>query len=272
METKKEFKVKDGHVLVLRTNDKNNRSRKGFQYPQSGWVEAPDWELTPECGNGLHGALKGCGDGTLFDWSDEALWVVLEVEEAGIIPLDGLIKFKGGTVVYVGDRLTATELIASVYGHIGIIGAIVRLGIGEKAIGGDYAVIIGGKLTYMKAGNFSLIVGGDETIVAGLDWSKVMGGNGSVVMGGNGSIVIGGNESLLYGGLYSGVVGGDNSIVKGGVGSSVRGGNGSVLSLDYYDANEDTYKPVKGYVGKDGILPDTTYVLNEDNKFVELFY
>ncbi len=137
-------KVKDGHVLVLRTNDENNCSQGGFQYPKSGWIEAPDWKPTNECGNGLHGALKGCGGGGLFKWEIDALWMVLEVEESGIIDLGSKVKFKGGTVVYVGDRLTATNLIASVYGHIGIIGSTVTGGDMATVTGGNSATVTGG--------------------------------------------------------------------------------------------------------------------------------
>ena len=134
----KPIKLKKGHVLVLRTNNKDNKSNEGtFQYPTKGVVEAPDWKPIQECGDGLHGAMMGCGDGELFNWRDDALWMVLSVEESSIIDLDGKVKFPKAEVVYVGDRKTATDIVASVYGHIGIIGATVTVGDKEMATAGD---------------------------------------------------------------------------------------------------------------------------------------
>ena len=45
--------------LILRTCDANMQSHGGFQWPRSGPVAAPDWNPAPECGNGLHGFLRG---------------------------------------------------------------------------------------------------------------------------------------------------------------------------------------------------------------------
>ena len=45
-------------VYVLRTCNPDLISHEGFQWPESGFVEAPDWEITGNCGNGLHGLLN----------------------------------------------------------------------------------------------------------------------------------------------------------------------------------------------------------------------
>ena len=163
-------KVKKGHVLVLRTNDKKNRAYGNFQYPKKGWVEAPDWKATEACGKGLHGALKGCGDGSLFNWAVDALWMVLEVEEKGIIDLGGKVKFKGGNVVYVGDRKTATDIIASVYGHIGIIGATVTGGYRATVTGGYRATVTGGDYATVTGGYCATVTGGNYAILSIKYW------------------------------------------------------------------------------------------------------
>ena len=46
-------------ALILRTCNSDLTSYNGFQWPESGFVEAPDWDKTPQCGNGLHGLLQG---------------------------------------------------------------------------------------------------------------------------------------------------------------------------------------------------------------------
>lgn len=58
---KKTVKAKPETVLVLRTCAADLTSYGGFQWPESGPVESPDWNPIAECGNGLHGWL-GAGD------------------------------------------------------------------------------------------------------------------------------------------------------------------------------------------------------------------
>ena len=103
-------------TLVLRCNSPANTSRNGFQWPGvGGYVEAPDWAETKECGNGLHGWLYGVGDASTSDYAGKpySLWVVVEVESAGVIDLGGKVKFKGGVVVFLGDRLGATSYLTA---------------------------------------------------------------------------------------------------------------------------------------------------------------
>ena len=61
--------LRKGHTLMLRTCVRDSEGRLtahgGFIWPAHGVVEAPDWKPTKECGNGLHGFLRGCGAGGL---------------------------------------------------------------------------------------------------------------------------------------------------------------------------------------------------------------
>jgi hypothetical protein len=81
-------------MLVLRTCDKDLRAYGGFQWPAAGPVEAPDWEPTPQCGHGLHGYPWGEGDGECLSSAEDAKWLVVEVEEATLVRLDGDGKAK----------------------------------------------------------------------------------------------------------------------------------------------------------------------------------
>jgi hypothetical protein len=107
--------MSDEFVLVLRTCDANLRSHNGFQWPESGYVEAPDWRPTYKCGHGLHGLPWGEGDGRLLNWGDDAKWLVVRVKAKDLLAGQGDLtdkcKFKGGEVVYCGDRLGATQYI-----------------------------------------------------------------------------------------------------------------------------------------------------------------
>lgn len=58
-------------VLVLRACNNDMSSQKGFVWPTSGSVEAPDWDKVPLCGNGLHGWLHGHGNGNTSQYWDD---------------------------------------------------------------------------------------------------------------------------------------------------------------------------------------------------------
>lgn len=89
-----------GFVLVLRTCAANLSSHNSFVWPESGPVAAPDWDPKPECGNGLHGLVRGEGNAELFNWSSDAKWLVVRVEESAIVDLNGKVKFPICEVVY----------------------------------------------------------------------------------------------------------------------------------------------------------------------------
>lgn len=114
-------------VLILRTCAADMTSHDGFRWPESGSVECADWKPTPECGNGLHGLLWGCGTGSLLNWSSDAKWLVAEVEASDCIDLDGKVKFPRATVVHCGTQHSATEYILT-NGAAGkpVVGAIVN--------------------------------------------------------------------------------------------------------------------------------------------------
>ena len=114
MHTKKSkpYVLPKGKVLIMRTNAADGKSHGGFQWPKSGLVKCPDWKATKKCGNGLHGWLWGEGDGGLANWSEDAVWIVAEVNAKEIIDLCGKVKFPSAKVIHYGDRKSAPEFIA----------------------------------------------------------------------------------------------------------------------------------------------------------------
>ncbi|CUI03910.1 Similarity [Janthinobacterium sp. CG23_2] len=101
--------------LVLRTSDKDGRAYGGFQWPESGLVECPDWQPTEECGAGLHGILWPEGDWSDIKDYDEARWQVVEVDSSTLVQLDGKVKFPRGTVVYSGCMAVALNMVAKAW-------------------------------------------------------------------------------------------------------------------------------------------------------------
>ena len=98
-------------VYLLRTCDKDLKSYKGFQWPSSGLVSAPDWDPKPECGNGLHGLLSGEGEGSLLNNEDAAKWMVIAAVKSEVVQIDRKVKVPRAYVVFVGSKKDATDMI-----------------------------------------------------------------------------------------------------------------------------------------------------------------
>ena len=131
-------------ALVLRTCCADGSSRGGFVWPKSGPVECPPqgadpgahWDPYPKCGNGLHGALWGEGEGSFLDWSSDARWLVVRVLVADVVDLRGKVKFPRGWVEHCGDREGATRYLVE-HGGAG------RAVIGVSLTGGDHSTLTG---------------------------------------------------------------------------------------------------------------------------------
>lgn len=136
--------------LILRTVDKDRKSYGGFVWPESGYVEATDWQPTESCGNGLHGFLWGEGDGSLADWSESAKWIVAEIIGEHI-DLGGKVKFRAATVLFCGERIAATDFLAK-------SGAAGKAIIGGTATAGDRGTATAGDVGTATAGDGGTVV------------------------------------------------------------------------------------------------------------------
>jgi hypothetical protein len=105
------FVLREGHALVLRTCASDLTSYNGFQWPESGAVEAPDWKSRAGCGNGLHGLLWGIGDGSLLSWDADARWLVVDVLAADVVEIGAKVKFPRCEVVFCGAKDAAVAML-----------------------------------------------------------------------------------------------------------------------------------------------------------------
>ena len=152
-------------VLILRTCKADMTAHEGFRWPESGPVEAPDWDPTPECGHGLHGLLWGCGDASSITYP-EGRWLVVEAKAADVVDLGGKVKFPRGQVVFVGTR---DEAIAYLDQHGAadkpVVYATRTAGYEGTAASGD-----GGTAT---AGYRGTAAAGDYGTAAAGDWGEI---------------------------------------------------------------------------------------------------
>ena len=149
----KKIKLNKNEILILRTSDKDGRSHGGFQWPIDGAVAAPDWDGKPECGGGLHGLPRGCGDGSLLTWGKEATTQLVAVDASqDYLEFDGKCKFKDGRVVFSKQNAIydAIEILCAIYPDLPIVG--------RKATAGDAGTATAGNRGTATAGDDGILV------------------------------------------------------------------------------------------------------------------
>ena len=187
-------------VLILRSTGPDRKSHGGFQWPESGYVEAPDWDPDPSvsCGNGLHGLLWGQGAiGLTSPGATDRVWQVVEVDPADIadVNVPDKVRFRCGTVLLsTADRVKAASLVAA----SAPAGIVVPFG------------------------------------------SATAGYRGSATAGDYGSATAG-----------------DYGTATAGYGGTATAGDYGTVCVKWWDG--DRYRLVVGYVGEDGIEPNTPY-------------
>ena len=222
-----------GTALVLRTCNANMTSHNRFTWPKSGPVECPDWVASTYCGNGLHGALWGQGYGALFNWSPDAVWQVVQIEEW--IDLDGKVKFPRGIVVHTGNQETATKYITENGASGSVIGAMTATGHCGTATAGYNGTATAGESGTAIAGDYGTAIAGDYgTAIAGYNGAATAGDFGTAIAGHCGT---------------------------------ATAGHCGIIQIKHFDGKR--YRIKVGYVGEDGIQPNVPYSLDHDGNFIK---
>lgn len=264
-------------VLILRTSDRNRRSYGGFQWPESGSVEAPDWDPSPVHGNGLHGALWGEGNGILFNWALDATWQVVEVNADSVVDLGWKVKFPRGEVVYSGDRKGATEMI---FAHPGgkdraVIGATISVGDGDIVTVGYLGTARAGDRGTVTAGRYGTAqTGAYGTSTSGYEGKAITGHHGKATVGNRG-IAQASRHGIAIAGVNGTAIAGDYGTATADIGGmaitkacgeaqaglygKAQAGVGGLISIKWVNPIERMLSSSIGYIGEDGLLPDTLY-------------
>ena len=256
--------TKKGEVLVLKVVGPRGESHGGFIWPLDvgAVVEAPDWQPTKACGNGLHGWLWGAGypevAGSRVD-ADDSRWLVLAVAGESVIDLAGKVKFQRCRIAFAAAESGPKGRAACVsvlLVHAPLGGAPNW----SNLAGGEASNLAGGVRSSLAGGVRSNLAGGYASNLAGGEASNLAGGVRSNLAGGEASNLAGGEASNLAGGEASAVSTGADGLATSGKGGIVRGGTNAVLVTLYSTGpNRADYSYSIGQAGKGGILPDVWY-------------
>jgi hypothetical protein len=293
-------------ALVLRTCAADQTSYGGFIWPTEigTIVTCQDWNEEAKCGNGLHGLLDGFGDYSLLSERIDAIWQIVEVDRDKCIELDGKVKFQSCKLVYSGTMAVAltkisdyqidlliksNSIISSKLAASGNYSQLAASGYSSKlaASGGFSQLAASGNSSKLAAsGEFSKLAasGYSSQLAASGDSSKLAasGNYSQLAASGESSQLAASGESsqlassgdysqLAASGSYSKLAAsGDSSIaICVGIDGIVSAGENGCIALTWWDGSKHSYRIEVGYVGENGIKPNTPYRLNDEHKFEE---
>jgi hypothetical protein len=237
------------HIMkkyILKTANQDGSTHGGFKWnlEVGAVITAPDWEPTLKCGNGLHGWLNGLGDGTIgYAQKEDAKWLVLETE-GEVIEFEGKCKFESCTILHVGDRLSATAFLRSLVPNVaGMIGESIVAGDRASAAVGDYGTATTGNYGTATAGEWGTATAGDYGTATAGEYGTATAGEYGTATAGEGGTATAGEYGTATAGEYG------------------------IINIKYWDESRSRLKI--GYIGEDGLEPNTPYKLNENFNFVK---
>ena len=227
----------EGKALMMRTCASDMTSDHGtFTWPESGPVEAPDWNPQAECGQGLHGLLWGAGSARLLDWDADAKWLVVEVDTADIVGLGDKVKVPAGVVIYAGERHIAASLISA------------HAPAGTRVIAGTATAGYAGTATAGYRG----------TATAGYRGTATAGDAGTATAGYAGTATAGDAGTATAGDAGTATAGYRGTATAGDEGTATAGNEG-VIAITWWDSARKRYRRAIGEVGIGGIQAGVAY-------------
>jgi len=254
---------------ILKSIPADCRARAGFLWPTEpgAIVTAPDWDPAPQCGGGLHGALNGAGDGSLFCWDDDAVWICAEIIGDDIVDLGGKVKVRQCRIICAGARDAAAGYLVA-QGMSAVIGGTATAGDYGTATAGDGGTATagdGGTATAGRGGTATAGRGGTAT--AGDGGTATAGDGGTATAGDGGTATAGVDGTATAGDYGTATAGYRGTATAGDGGTATAGDDGTATAGDYGTVIITWHDAARrrlaiGYVGEDGIEPNVAYRLS----------
>ena len=234
-------------MIVVRSCKQDMTSHNGFQWPETGFIEAPDWNDTPQCGHGLH-ALRP-GDNNPGEWH-AGKYLAVETHDSPIIDLGGKVKFRRGEVLHVADNMHDLSLWLTGHGSPGpwYYGSATAGDRGTATVG-EYGTATAGDGGSATAGN-----SGTATV-----------GYGGLATAGNSGTATAGKYGTATAGKYGTATAGDGGSATAGDRGTATVGEYGIIQITWWDGARK--RITIGYVGEMGIEPNVKYRLNDKHEF-----
>ena len=275
--------------LVLRTCKADMTAYNSFKWPETGTVSAPDWDPKPECGNGLHGLLHGCGDSSYLSNEPDAKWLVVAVPKGTCVDIERKVKFQSCEVVYAGTKEEAIRRIAEAYPEAPVVYAQRMTGKYGVSTSGDCGTStsgIGGKST---SGHYGTSISGNcGTSTSGEGGTSISCIRGKSTSGNRGKSTSGDGGTSTSGDYGTSMSGYDGTSTSGNCGTSTSGnggkstsGYGGTSTSGYYGAliitwyGGNRHRHTVGYIGEtldasgSKLEPNVAYKLDDKGNFVK---
>ena len=233
-----EFTNGGKEVLILKRIPKNRVTNGGGKGKDLAWpgvggkVECDQWNPEPKCGGGIHGwpGGFGLGDGMEYDVAGD-VWLVISADHADVVGnVDGGAKCKARAAIvrFEGTFTDAMKFVAS--GFRSCVEAWANAHVVDGSSG--YSAQIGSSGDYAKIGSSG-------------DYAKI-------------------GSSGYYAKITA--AGKDSIVAIAANGCSVRMGERGAFAIPYW-SEETGWEFITGKVGRDGILANTWYKV-ENGKLV----
>jgi len=217
-------------VRILKTVNADMTAYNGFVWPESGIVTCPDWSPSKTCGNGLHGLLDGYGNSSFLNKSPDAKWLVLEVERSLVVEID--------------DEKVKVPSANVIY-------------CGDRE--GAFELLTEEPCRHASqkyASGVSKRISGTASATGDRGAASATGDRGTASATGDSGTASATGDRGTACGLGSDCI--------------VESGTEGILICKWWDRQSNRYRVVVGYVGEDGIKPNTKYKTSATGKLEEV--
>jgi hypothetical protein len=285
--------VGENEVLCMRNCNINLQGYGYFQWPESGLVIAEDWKPSKKCGNGLHGFLRGCGNGHLASFDVNSKWLIFKTNKNEVIDLGDKIKCREAFVLHVGKQEEVFSIMKEIYPDSPVIGCLATAGDYGTATAGDGGTAVARFRGAAITKNYGTALAGENGIATSGDWGKATAGEWGTATAGNYGTATAGNYGTATAGEWGTATAGEwgtatagryGTALAGDYGTATAGRYGTALAgewgtatagdrgkieIEYWDNDCKRTRKLTGYIGEDGLKPNVFYKV-EDGKFIEV--
>lgn len=269
-----------------------------FHWPESGLALVEDVVKGMPKPENLKVLTLPCEHPGWLHWFDDARWVVIEIEDSDYVANDGFVSFQKGRVISsASPRDTCLFLQKNGLPVPSGLGKMVIAGDWETAVSGQYGISIAGTNSRAESGQYGVSYVNNGTALAGESGMAVS--PGGEAFAGNRGVAIAGNfnasaevrgiaittdefqtskvgeRGLAIAGIMveagGTAIAGNGGIALtkgGGPNGKAQAGEGGILAMLWHDGWRD--RLAVGYVGENGIEPNTLYTLTDEGIFVRV--